>query len=139
MKAEAPFEKEALAAVSNQLPVRDLPGVRIRAVKAQPEDALRRAVRTPIRKGQRSGPGGVQIGRLAQAPRRHRSMDSPQEDASLRRFLRIDLPGTPSQLAELLHRARQRFQQIGESAFRTKVTEWNENVGFVHSSCTVSL
>jgi hypothetical protein len=40
MKAEAPFEKEALAALSNQLPVRDLPGVRIRAVKAQPEDAF---------------------------------------------------------------------------------------------------
>jgi hypothetical protein len=40
MKAEAPFEKEALQALRNQLPVRDLPGVRIRAVKAQPEDTF---------------------------------------------------------------------------------------------------
>jgi len=40
MKAEAPFEKEALAALRNQSPVRDLPGVRIRAVKARPEDTF---------------------------------------------------------------------------------------------------
>jgi hypothetical protein len=32
--------KGVLQALRNQLPVRDLPGVRIRAVKAQPEDAF---------------------------------------------------------------------------------------------------
>ena len=37
---EAKFEKEALQALRTQIPVRDLPGVRIRAVKAQPEDAF---------------------------------------------------------------------------------------------------
>ena len=40
MKAEAQFKKKALEALRNQLPVRDLPGVRIRAVKAQPEDTF---------------------------------------------------------------------------------------------------
>jgi hypothetical protein len=40
MKAAAQFEKDALQALRNQLPVRDLPGVRIRAVKPQPEDTF---------------------------------------------------------------------------------------------------
>lgn len=40
MKAEAQFEKEARQALRNQLPVRDLPGVRIRALKVQPEDTF---------------------------------------------------------------------------------------------------
>jgi hypothetical protein len=40
VKAEAQFVKEALEALRKQLPVRDLPGVRIRAVKAQPEDTF---------------------------------------------------------------------------------------------------
>jgi hypothetical protein len=38
MKAGTQFEAQALKALRNQLPVRELPGVRIRAVKAQPED-----------------------------------------------------------------------------------------------------
>jgi len=37
---EAQFEREALQALRTQIPVRDLPGVRIRAVKAQPKDAF---------------------------------------------------------------------------------------------------
>jgi hypothetical protein len=40
VKAEAQFEKAALQALRNGLPVRDLPGVRIRAVKAPPEDTF---------------------------------------------------------------------------------------------------
>jgi hypothetical protein len=36
----AQFEREALQALRNQLPVRNLPGVRIRAVKAQPENTF---------------------------------------------------------------------------------------------------
>lgn len=40
MKVVAPFEKKALEALRTQVPVRDLPGVRIRAVKAQPEDTF---------------------------------------------------------------------------------------------------
>jgi hypothetical protein len=40
MKTETQFEKKALEALRIQLPVRNLPGVRIRAVKAQPEDTF---------------------------------------------------------------------------------------------------
>ncbi len=40
MKAEAQFEKKALEALRSQSPVSDLPGVRIRAVKARPEDTF---------------------------------------------------------------------------------------------------
>jgi hypothetical protein len=40
MKPEAQFERNTLKALRDQLPVRDLPGVRICAVKAQPEDTF---------------------------------------------------------------------------------------------------
>jgi hypothetical protein len=40
------FEKDAIKALRDQLPVRDLSGVRIRAVKAQPEDTFDRTIRT---------------------------------------------------------------------------------------------
>jgi hypothetical protein len=40
MPTEAQFEREALQALRNQVPVRDLPGIRIRAVKAQPEESF---------------------------------------------------------------------------------------------------
>jgi hypothetical protein len=40
VQSESQFERRALASLRAQIPVRDLPGVRIRAVKAQPEDAF---------------------------------------------------------------------------------------------------
>jgi len=40
VKPEAQFERDALKSLRDQLPVRDLPGVRIREVKAQPEDTF---------------------------------------------------------------------------------------------------
>ena len=40
MQRESQFERQALQSLRAQIPIRDLPGVRIRAVKAQPEDAF---------------------------------------------------------------------------------------------------
>jgi hypothetical protein len=40
VQRESQFERQALQSLRAQTPVRDLPGVRIRAVKAQPEDAF---------------------------------------------------------------------------------------------------